>query len=164
MNELSTQGIDNYELWPSVYLPSVVESINRAHKQIVEFAMLSQWKWVAIAEDDIKFTHPNGWNYFLSKIPEDFDIYLGGIYLGDIREDNSLDNFHGLHLYVVAQRYYETFLAVPGKEHIDRAQAGLGRFVVCNPFAAIQYEGYSNNTGKDEKYDQLLRGRELYTG
>lgn len=164
LKELEGQNITDYELWPSIYLPSVPASINAAHKQIVEFAYLSQWPYVCIAEDDVKFTHPNSWKYFLSKMPEDFDIYLGGIYIGDLKEDDSLDYFHGLHLYVVHRRYYETFLSVDPNEHIDKAQRGLGRFVVCNPFAAIQYEGYSNNTGKNEEYSMLLRDRKMYNG
>ncbi len=41
-------------------------------------------------EDDVRFTNPNSFKYFLENKPKDFDIYLSGIYLGEILEDNSV--------------------------------------------------------------------------
>lgn len=162
LNELITQGISDNELWEGIFLPSVKKSINLAHKQIVEYAKLADWDEVAIAEDDIRFTHTNSWNYFLSNKPEDFDIYLGMIYLGEIDENNIVENFTGLTLYIVSKRFYDTFLSVPEDEHLDRALGGLGKFVVCYPFVAKQYNGFSSNTGKVENYDKLLENRKFY--
>lgn len=159
MKELNSQFITDYELWPSVYLPSIKASINAAHRQIVEYARLAEWDYVAIAEDDIQFTSPNSWEYFLSQMPYDFDLYLSMVYLGQPDENNVVKEFTGMTMYVVAKRFYDKFLSVDPTEHIDRALNGLGRYVVCNPFVAKQYNGFSSNTGKDENYDILLKER-----
>lgn len=165
MQELATQKITDYEFWPGVYVPSIKRSINLAHKQIIEYGQVAGWEQTIVAEDDIQFTHPNSWNYFLSQMPEDYDIFLSMIYLGWPDENGVVKDFTGLTLYSVHSRYYETFLSVPEDEHLDRALSQTkGKFVVCNPFVAIQYNGWSSNTGKMEVYDNLLSGRELYLG
>lgn len=162
MKELKSQEISDFKLWNGIYLPSIKASINKAHKQIVEWAYENDLDEVCIAEDDICFTAKGAWDYFLQQKPKDFDIYLGGIYSGDIKEDNSVDRFTGFHLYVVSKKFYPIYLSVPDDEHIDRALGGKGSYIVCNPFAAIQYEGFSSNTGKMETYGNLLEGRKLF--
>lgn len=162
--ELEIQGIENYELWQGVFLPSIKKSINLAHKQIVEYANVAGWEEVCIAEDDIEFTHPNSWNYFLNQKPKDFDIYLSMVYLGQPDENGIVKDFTGLTLYIVSRRFYETFLSVDENEHIDRALMGLGKYVVCHPFIAKQHNGWSSNTGKMENYDELLKNRQFYFG
>jgi hypothetical protein len=113
-------------------------------------------------EDDVRFTNPNSFKYFLENKPKDFDIYLSGIYIGEILEDNSVKSFTGFHCYIVNERFYDEYLSVPDDEHIDRALSNLGKYYVCNPFIAIQYNGFSYNTKMDMNYDDLLRERELY--
>lgn len=164
MKELEVQGIYDYELWPALLKKTRKESINAAHKQIVEYAIVAGWDKVVIAEDDIKFTNPLSWKYYLSNEPDDYDIYLSMVYLGDIDKNNCVKSFTGMTLYTVSKRFYEKFLSVNDDEHIDRALGGIGKFVVCNPFIAIQYNGWSSNTGKEEKYDNLLLNRVLYDG
>lgn len=164
MQELKRQGIDDYELWDSVYLPSVKASINAAHRQIVEFAKAAGYLEVLIAEDDFIGTHENSFKFFLSQKPADYDLYLSMIYMGEVDGDNCTKDFHGMTLYSVHSRFYDTFLNVDTKDHIDRALTGLGKFVVCNPFTFIQRNGFSSNTGKEENYDALLGGRKLYLG
>lgn len=164
MKELETQGITNFEFWRGIYLPSVKASINAAHKQIVEYASVAEFDEVCIAEDDCKFSGSGAWDYFLKQKPKDFDIYLGGIFLGDPDENGILKNFTGLTLYIVAKRFYETFLSVDPEEHIDVALNGLGRFVVCQPFVVTQYDGFSSNTGKNETYETLQRNRSFFGG
>lgn len=163
--QIQTQGIDECELWDGIFVSSIKKSINLAHKQIVEYAMVAGFKETIIAEDDIKFTHSNSWKYFLSKIPDDYDLFLSMVYLGQPDENGIVKDFTGLTLYIVHSRFYETFLSVPEDEHLDRALSQTnGKFIVCNPFVAIQYNGHSSNTGKIESYDSLLAGRELYLG
>lgn len=165
MKELEAQGITDYELWDGIYLShSVKASINASHKQIVEYAKLAEWDEVCIAEDDLKFTHQSSWKYFLKQKPFDFDMYLSMIYTGDIDENNYVKKFTGLTLYVIAKRFYDKFLSVSGDGHIDQELAGLGKYIVCNPFVAMQYNGFSSNTGKNEVYDTLLQGRNIYLG
>lgn len=163
MIELMKQGITDYELWDGVYkYDSAKKNINAAHKQIVEYAQLAGWPEVAIAEDDIKFFAPGAWDYFLVSKPDDYDIYLSSVYVGDIQPDNTVNEFCGFGLYIVNSRFYEKFLSVSPDEHIDRGLKGKGKFVVCNPFVAEQYDGWSGNTGKEEKYGNLMEGRNLF--
>lgn len=163
LKELEIQGVVDYELWDGIYkYDSVKENINAAHKQIVEYAKLAEWENVVIAEDDILFTHPESWKRFITTIPDDYDIYLGGCYLPVFNPDGTLKSFCALHLYSVHKRFYDTFLSLPKHEHIDRSMEGLGKFVLADPMVAIQYNGWSSNTGKDETYDSLLDGINLF--
>lgn len=159
---LNRQGITDYEFWDAIYLPSVKAGINAAHKQIVEYAMAAGWEEVCIAEDDLQFTNENSWNYFFGNKPPDFDIYLSMVYLGQPDENNIVKEFTGLTLYIVKSKFYETFLSVPDDDHIDHLLSKTGgKFVVCKPFIAKQFNGISSNTGKWEEYDHLLRNREF---
>lgn len=161
LETLNSQGITDYELWDGIYLPSVKAGINAAHKQIVEYAKLAEWPEVCIAEDDIEFTSPKSWEYFIQQKPKYFDLWLGMVYLGQPDSDGLVDIFTGMTLYVVRKEFYDTFLSVDPNEHIDRALGGLGVYKVCHPFVCKQYNGFSANTGKHENYDQLLKNREF---
>ena len=57
--------------------------------------------------------------------------------------------------------------ALPGsrpkqEEHIDTALAGLGDYKVCYPFAAIQYNGYSDIQRAPTNYESMLIGKLIY--
>jgi GR25 family glycosyltransferase involved in LPS biosynthesis len=163
MQEFKAQKIRDFKFFPAVYdSHSVKKAINLAHKQCVRYALENNIPEICIMEDDVHFTNPNSFNHFLDKKPEDFDIYLSGIYLGEIFEDNSVKEFAGFHCYIVNNRFYEKYLSVPDDAHIDRALAGIGKYYVSNPFIAIQHNGFSYNTKMDMNYDDLLVGRELY--
>lgn len=163
LNELQQQGINEFKIVEGIVdKSSVVKSINISHKKIVWQAIQDGLEEVAIFEDDIKFTDIGAWDYFLKEKPRDFDLYLGGIYLGDIAEDNTTKAFTALHCYIIHSRFYATFLSTPDNVHIDRSLDNLGRYVVCQPFIAIQQNGYSSNTGKDETYDNLYLNRTFY--
>lgn len=165
MNQLEEQGITDYELWDGVYkFDSAKENINAAHKQIVEYAKVAGWEMVCVAEDDIRFLGLGAWDYFIKNIPNDFDLYLSSIYVGDISHDNTVREFCGFGLYVVHRRFFDTYLSTSPFDHIDRSLSGKGRFVVSDPFIADQYSGFSSNTGKDEVYEHLLNGRNLFGG
>lgn len=165
LTQFEQQGIVDYEIWFGIHdKHSIVRTINLSHKQIVEYAQLRGDKMVCIAEDDILFTHPDSYKYFLDNIPQDFDIYLGGIYTGHIEPDNSVKSFTGFHLYIVHERFYETYLSTDKDTHIDISLANLGKYILCNPMAAIQLNGFSSNTGKEMNYDFLLANKQLYKG
>jgi hypothetical protein len=164
LEELNRQGITDYEFWDAIYLPSIKAGINAAHKQIVEYAKLAGWEEVCIAEDDLQFTNHKSWQYYLNNKPSDYDIYLSMVYIGDIKEDNTVDYFTGLTLYTVNSRFYDEFLDADPTSHLDIALSHAGKFVVCNPFVAKQHNGLSSNTGKLENYDKLLSNRQFYTG
>lgn len=163
MKELEQQKITDYEFWDGIYkYKTAKENINAAHKQIVEYAQLAGWEMVCVGEDDLRFFASGAWDYFIQNIPNDFDVYLSSIYLGDIKEDNTTDYFCGMTLYIVHSRFYDKFLSINPNDHIDREMKGMGKFVVCNPMVCEQYDGHSQNTGKDEKYRNLLEGRNLF--
>lgn len=157
--ELETQQITNYQFWDGIHLPSIKESINLAHKQIIQWAKIAEFPDVVVAEDDIKFSRPGAWQYFLSQRPKDYDIFLGGIFTGDIDQNNEVKYFTGLTLYSVHSRFYDTFLTTPDGEHLDRVLEGLGKFVVCSPFVCTQHDGISSNSGQFEKYGEMQSSR-----
>jgi hypothetical protein len=158
--QLRSNNVTDYEFWEGVYRPSIKASINEAHKQIVMYAKIAGWKEVCIAEDDLIFTSPKSWEYFLDNKPKDYDLYLSMIYLGEPDENNEVKDFTGLTMYCVHERFYDTFLNTPYDDHLDRLLSKTeGKFVVCNPFVAKQTNGFSSNTGKMENYDQLLINR-----
>jgi len=164
--EMREQDILEYHAWPAIVdLMASFRGIAQAHKQIVRYAMHRQFKEVCIAEDDIKFLAPGAWDYFLAHKPADFDLYLGSIFHGDIKEDGSVDNFAGLTLYIISERFYDTFLALNEMNHIDRELAHKGRYIVCDKMVCSQHGGFSlNKQSFVEDYDHYLEGRTLFTG
>lgn len=163
LNELEGQGIKEFELWEGYHdKDSVVKSINLAHKSIVEYAQLAKWDECLIFEDDIRFCGAGAFQYYLNNKPTEFDLYLGGVYIGDPDENHTVNHFTGFHCYIIHSRFYQTFLDTPNDEHIDVALSNLGNFHVSHPFTSIQYNGFSSNTRKDENYDSLLQNRLLY--
>lgn len=163
LNELQQQDINEFNIVEGVHdKHSVVRAINLSHKKVVQQALDEGLETCAIFEDDIKFTDIGAWDFYLSQMPKEFDLYLGGIYLGDIAEDNTIKAFTALHCYIIHSRFYATFLSTPDNIHIDRSLDNLGKYVVCNPFVAVQFSGYSANTGKEETYDNLYLNRTFF--
>jgi hypothetical protein len=165
MKEL--EGLDVI-VWDGVCSePITWQNIALSHKNIVRWAKENNLPMVCIAEDDVKMTDPKSWDHFLKMMPEDFDLYLSGIYFGPIDKDNITAQFSGLHLYVVHSRFYDNFLAVDTSIYnLDMGMSApngpIGKFVVCNPFAAVQYDGFSYNVGNHMNYNHYLAGRRLY--
>lgn len=167
---LSKQGIFEYTLWPPVPdVKSVVRSINLSHKQIVQWAKEEGLKEVCIAEDDLWFPSEDGWRHFLKNKPESFDIYISGTYLIDNPDSFKpplikVHEYVGNHLIIVSERYYDKFLSVPERCHIDYAQAGMGAFYVCFPFAALQRPGYSFNAQEKVNYNKEIKPEWVHNG
>lgn len=164
--ELKSQGVVDYELWPCIILPDVVESISASHKMIVQWAKDNGLNEVCIGEDDLMFTSIGAWEYFLSKKPRFFDIYLGGCY-SPIKHgwDEAPYSYTfepvGFHLYVVHSRYYDAFLNTDPHSHIDTAQKS-NAIKVCYPMAALQRPGFSSNNRCDQDYNSILKPEDLY--
>jgi len=157
INEIQKQGITDYRIWSGIPTPQPKTGISLAHKQIVADAQTFSQPQVMIAEDDLKFTALNSYRCFLENLPTDFDLYLGGIMYGTIKPDKTVTRFAGLTLYVVHQRFYETFLKLPEDKHLDQALDNKGKYVVCHPMIITQYDGYSNNHKKIMEYDYYVR-------
>lgn len=127
------------------------KNISRAFKKIVQYAKEERLASVTIAEDDVLFTSTNSWRYYLENIPDDYDLYLGGIYAGRLDGNRIVDGYSGNTLVTVHERFYDFFLQVDPDDHLDRA---LGKFcaekkyIVSLPFVCKQIGGYSENKKK----------------
>ncbi len=174
-NELDRHGIDA-KFWEPIYdSQNVVRSINLSHKQIVRFAVEHHLPEICIMEEDVMFTAKDGWFYFLANKPESFDLYLGGAYgLNDKAWDRIantkgavlINNFAGLHCYIINESYYEKFLGLPDDIHIDN-QPGMGVFYVCAPMPALQHPGWSSNAQQHVNYNgdpRVLPPKCIYYG
>lgn len=161
--ELTEQCILDYKIWGGIIdLKNPARGISKAHKQIVKYARNNSFKEILIAEDDLKFTSKGAFNFFLQNKPKDFDIYLAGIYFGELNTDSTVKDFSGLTCYIINQRFFDIFLSMPEDENLDRSLKNKGKFVVCNPFTVIQYNGFSDNVKRDCNYDSYLQGRKLF--
>ncbi len=158
----------SYKFWPCIInKDSVVGSINASHKMIINWAKDNGVKEVVIAEQDLSFTHPTAWEYFLKNKPTDYDIYLACSYVKDRCKDTGVLKFLvcGFHLYIVNEKYYDKFLSAKDNEHIDSEIENLkGDFVFCYPFPALQRAGYSANNGAPVNYNLILQEEDIYKG
>jgi hypothetical protein len=167
--ELARQGIEAELNFSLNFFSTVEMNINFAHKLLVKLALEHGEPEVCILEADVWFPAADGWQYFLQHKPDDFDLYLGGVYglsaLAKARLTPGVvpvHTFAGMHCYIIAAKYYDKFLSVPDDQHIDLAQAGLGKFMVCYPFAALQREGWSANSRKKEDKNVGLKMEDVY--
>ncbi|MEP7253451.1 MAG: hypothetical protein ABI683_13765 [Ginsengibacter sp.] len=161
--EIRLQEISDYKIWDGVTDDmSTVRGISQAHKQIVRYAKEFKLPYILIAEDDIRFTSLGAFDFFIQNIPKDYDLYLGGIIYGKLEADNTVKDFSGTMLYLIHERFYDIFLSIPGNYHIDRGLNNKGKFVVCYPMAAIQYNGYSDSSKRNMKYDIYIKAKALF--
>lgn len=143
--QAAEQGFE-YKIWEGIPHFKPFVGIAKAHKRVVQHAKDNNLPYIIICEDDINFSDKGAFDYFISKMPTDFDLFIGVIYHGHIRPDNTVLEFSSLILYIIHSRFYDTFLSVPEKSNIDRELKLLGKFVVCNPFVCKQTGGYSDNS------------------
>ena len=155
------QGITDYEIWKAARESTIIKGINLAHKHIVRWAKENNEDAVLIFEDDIKFTDKYAFDYYMSRIPESYDIYLGGYFLG-YEQNGRLKEFTALHCYMVHSRFYDTFLSTKDEIHLDQALSGLGEYIACDPIVAIQHNGWSSNTRQHCNFDKLFENRILF--
>ena len=170
LGEFITQGITKYKFWAAVIdRKTVVESINASFKNIVARAKGQGYKKVIIAEQDLFFTHPKAWEYFLKNEPKEYDVYIAGSYLNDSRYIweaplVKVNEWVGNQLIIIHERYYDTFLALDNEAHIDTVQKDKGDFYVCYPFIGLQRAGFSRNNLAICDYNQSLRKEDIYKG
>ncbi len=139
----------------------VVRSINLSHKQIVKWAKDIGMKEICIAEDDLMFTAPNAWEYFLSQKPEVFDIYLWGSYIVPL----SNKKICGFQMYIIRDQFYDTFLSIDENQHIDTATCDLkGDYHYCYPFPCLQRSCWSANARAKVNYNTILKPEDIWKG
>lgn len=141
----------------------VFRGVSNAHKQIVLYAKANGLKEICIGEDDMKFLGKGAFEYFVKNKPDDYDLYLANIFAGNISEDNTVDNFAGLTLYFIHERFYDKFLSSDKLKHLDRAMEDhKGKYVVCNPMVTSQHAGFSENKKAWGEYDEYLQNYKLF--
>ena len=144
--EFQDQTVTEYKIWDGVVDSEIpARGISKSHKQIVQYAKQKTMSEIMICEDDIHFTAKGAFQFFMSNKPVDYDLYLGGISESIIKKDNTVDDFSGLTIYMINQRFYDIFLSMPENINIDRALCSKGKFIVSNPLIAIQHNGFSDN-------------------
>lgn len=145
--------------------------ISLAHKQVIRLAKRQRMPNIVIAEDDVKFTAPGAWKYFLEQLElnKEADLFMSMIYEGTIDENNrivpSAIGFTGMTLYSVNAKFYDVFLGVKEMNNIDRelgTLAGQYDFRVCPEFCAYQMDGFSDNKQEARTYGHLLKGRKMF--
>lgn len=157
-----------YVFWEGIDDPTNVKgSICIGHQRIVAYAKDNKLPFVNIAEDDLMFTHKQSYQYFNEMVPDDYDLFFGLVYAGDVNEERRVENGMSgvMTMYRVHERFYDVFLNQPASEHIDR---GLGnycfqyKFYVVPEYCCYQSGGYSDNLRQVMYYSEYLRGKKLF--
>lgn len=147
------------QFWEGDLTDNVFRAKNVANvfKKIVAYAKENRLPFVTIAEDDLVFTSKRSWQYYLDNWPDDFDLYLGGVYAGRIDGNRIIDGYSGNTLVTVHERFYDVFLKDdPTEFHQDRAMGKLCsqyKFIVTVPFVVKQMGGYSENKKQELTYE-----------
>jgi len=161
--EFETQNITAYKIWNGIIHPSnPATGISQAHKQIVRYALENGLPEILIGEDDLKFTAPGAFDYYLQQKPTEYDLYLGGISYGQLNSDNTVNDFSGTLLYMVHERFYQTFLSIPEDKNLDRSLKHKGKYIVCDPQPVIEHYGYSDHLKGYFDYSEFFEARNLF--
>lgn len=143
-------------------------NISMSHKMIVADAKNRGLPNVCIAEDDFLLSANGAWEYFLSNIPEDYDLFLSGIYAGQIENGRITNGFSGLTLYIVNSRFYDFYLSLNHLDHTDRNLGNYAfekKYIVIEPFIAKQMsEGYSDNHRRPVSHEEYLKEMKFFEG
>lgn len=167
LKELKNQNLTDYSIIGGFFDPvNTKQAIHKGHKAIVQSAKDKGLKNCIVAEDDIKFSSPNSYKYFLSQIPEFYDIFSGLIYAGAVENGRVHNGASGIMtLYSIHSRFYDFFLRLDVNTHVDR-ELGLTSFqneyYICQPMVVEQRGGYSMNLKREMWYDAYLTDKVLY--
>jgi GR25 family glycosyltransferase involved in LPS biosynthesis len=159
-------GID-YQIVQGVINQSPMLGIAQAHVNCSMIAKANEWPRVLIMEDDVVLRN-GAFDYLntaLENLPHDWDILLGGLYetkgLTKYNEYwNRVDEFCGLHFYIVNSKFYDKIIAYPGSAHIDRWMNYRGdkcKVYVTSKLIATQSDGFSDNVKKKVNYEDKIK-------
>lgn len=172
--QMTSQGLTtaDYELVPAQMIAKHPPmGICQSFKKCIEIAQERKAPYVNIFEDDMLFLTPNAYSEFMrvfdAAVPKwDFDIYLGGIYDGDVTP--FLDGvatvsgkLSGLHCIVVPERFYHHILNADENINLDHtiSQTLKARMYVMYPMGIIQRDAYSYNARQVTEYNPYLHTR-----
>lgn len=144
--------------WPGNYdLPEKRwTNISKAFKQIVRYAKEKKLRMITIAEDDILLTSKNAWNYYNEQMPKDFDLYLGGVYNGQLKQNRIVNGYSGNTLVTVHERFYDFFLKADENMDLDNYLGNWAyenNYIVCLPFVVKQIGKWSDHKKKINPLD-----------
>lgn len=169
LKQLSEQEISFFSIHEAIdQKVNTKQAITIGHKRIIQEAKNNNKPNCIIAEDDLVFTAKGAWNYFLSQIPEDYDLFCGVIYAGTVNEENRILNGMSATqtLYSVHERFYDFFLSQPDDVHIDRNFGNYAfdkKYYVCNPMCVKQSGGFSDNMRKEMRYTVYEENKNFLT-
>lgn len=140
--------------------------ILRSFKKIVRWAKENNLERVTIGEDDLLFSAPGAWQYYLDNIPEDYDTFLGSVYSGQIENGRILNGYSGHTLLTVHSRFFDLFLALKEHDHCDRQLGNFcfeRKFIVCQPFVVFQIpESFSDNHNRMASHEEYLKEMKFF--
>lgn len=140
--------------------------VSRTFRKIVQWAIDNGLHRVTIGEDDLLFSHPDAWKYYLDNIPRDYDIYYGSIYDGQISEGRIVSGYAGHTLITINCRAFSFLLTADENLHFDRwigKHCAEKKLVVCQPFVVTQIPtSYSDNHKAMASHAALIEGARLY--
>ena len=154
-----------YSVSPGIIKEKPSAGIGKAHLLAMEKAF-EFYDYAFVLEDDVIFPGKGKTiehvNKCLNNIPDEWDILLGGVYNQNgitVYNEywNRVDDFRGLHFYIITKEAYERIKAnYAFEDHIDKwiSENGFKVFVM-NPFCAMQKDGYSDNVKFVTKYNKL---------
>lgn len=142
--------------------------INKAFRKIVQWAKENKSPRVLIGEDDLLFSSPGAWKYYIDNIPDDYDTYLGGIYAGQLQGNRIINGYSGHSLIMIHERFYDFFLSANPNDHLDRWLGNTAfkhQYIVCLPYVVYQIsKGYSDNHKRMVSHNSYLKEMNLYKG
>lgn len=164
--EAKEQGFE-FEVQPGViFKHDRKKGITISHKACVQKAKDLGLPMVAIMEDDCRFFGIWAWDYFLSQIPESFDLFMSMVYVGSFEKNNRINSVcSGMTGYIIHERFYDRFLSLPDSCHVDREITKYHKeyeFFVCEKFVCEQSGVFSDNSLTTCDYSPLLKGRKIY--
>jgi hypothetical protein len=156
------------KFWNGIYdRRNPKRGICQSHKKIIKFAKEEKLDKIIIAEDDCKFTDKGAFDYYIQKMPVDFDLYLGMVYVAGMKGNLITNGMSGSHtLYTVHERFYDYYLSIPDDTHVDRYLGGVAfqhKYLVCFPMVCTQTNGmYSDNLKRSMTYQKYHEKMNLF--
>ena len=165
--QLDSQNITNYIMWQGeVNRHNRKESICKGFKKIIQWAKDTMQPFVNVAEDDIVFFNPDSYKYYLSQIPDDYDVFWSMYFVGSNDENFRINSVcSGMTLFTVHSRFYDFFLNMDSDIHIDRYLTSLHEqfvFKVCPLIPVTQSGSKSDNNLMTCDYSPFLEGRKIF--
>jgi hypothetical protein len=158
------------QLWEGIYDKHYPKrGICMSHKKIIRYAREEKLPYIICMEDDCRFSATGAFDYYIKNMPEDFQLYCGCLYAGEIDSERRIKNgMSASHtLITVHSSFYDFVLSMPDNEHIDRyagAQAFKYKYYLPPKFVCYQMNNFSDNLKKHMIYDRYHEKMEFYEG